>query len=154
MIRFLRFADDDFSATFARITARGETPPAGVEQTVREILADVRHRGDEALLEYTARFDRLTLTAATLEVSAEEIAQALAAVDADTLATLQLAAERIAAFHAKQKEVTWLASDEPDVQLGQGDAARSRRHLCPRRQGGLSLFGADERCPGQGRRRW
>ena len=119
MIRFLRFADDDFAATFARITERGEMTPAGVEQTVKEILADVRCRGDVALLEYTARFDRLTLTAASLEVSAEEIDQALAAVDADTLATLQLAAERIAAFHAKQKETTWLASDEPDVQLGQ-----------------------------------
>lgn len=119
MIRFLRFADDDFTASFSRIAARGETFPAGVEQTVKEILADVRCRGDEALLEYTARFDRLALTVATLEVSAVEIAQALATVDADTLATLQLAADRIAAFHARQKEETWLSSDEPDVQLGQ-----------------------------------
>jgi histidinol dehydrogenase len=119
MIRFLRFSDAGFAETFGEITARGETPPAGVVQTVQEILADVRKRGDDALCEYTERFDRLKLEAGTLEVSALEIEQALAAVDSDTLATLQLAADRIAAFHNKQKETTWLSADEPDIQLGQ-----------------------------------
>jgi histidinol dehydrogenase len=90
-----------------------------VVQTVQEILDDVRKRGDDALCEYTERFDRLKLDAGTLEVSALEIEQALAAVDSDTLATLQLAADRIAAFHNKQKETTWLSHDEPDIQLGQ-----------------------------------
>ena len=119
MIRFLRFSDAGFAETFGKITARGETPPAGVVQTVQEILADVRKRGDDALCEYTERFDRLKLESDTLEVSALEIEQALAAVDSDTLATLQLAADRIAAFHNKQKEATWLSDDEPDIQLGQ-----------------------------------
>ncbi|MGK2944128.1 MAG: histidinol dehydrogenase [Desulfuromonadales bacterium] len=118
-MRFLRFSDAGFAETFGEITARGETPPAGVVQTVQEILADVRKRGDDALCEYTERFDRLKLEAGTLEVSALEIEQALAAVDSDTLATLQLAADRIAAFHNKQKETTWLSDDEPDIQLGQ-----------------------------------
>jgi histidinol dehydrogenase len=119
MIRFLRFSDVDFAETFRAISERGETAPAGVVQTVQDILADVRQRGDAALCEYTQRFDRLTLTAATLEVSAAEIEEALAAVDSDTLATLRLAADRIAAFHSKQKEETWLANDEPGIQLGQ-----------------------------------
>ncbi|MDH3453756.1 MAG: histidinol dehydrogenase [Desulfuromonadales bacterium] len=119
MIRFLRFSDAGFAESFGEITARGETTPAGVVETVQEILADVRKRGDVALCEYTERFDRLKLTAGTLEVSAAEIEQALAAVDGDTLATLQLAADRIAAFHGKQKETTWLSDDEPDIRLGQ-----------------------------------
>ena len=119
MIRFLRFSDAGFAETFRGITARGETTPAGVVETVQKILADVRERGDEALFEYTERFDRLKLEAATLEVSAVEIERAMAAVDRDTLATLQLAADRIAAFHSKQKEATWLSDDEPDLQLGQ-----------------------------------
>ena len=119
MIRFLRFSDAGFAETFRGITARGETTPAGVVETVQKILADVRERGDEALFEYTERFDRLKLEAATLEVSAVEIERAMAAVDSDTLATLQLAADRIAAFHSKQKEATWLSDDEPDLQLGQ-----------------------------------
>ncbi len=108
MIRFLRFSDTDFAETFRRISERGETIPAGVVETVQEILADVRKRGDAALFEYTERFDRLKLDAASIEVSAAEIKQALAAVDSETLATLQLAADRIAAFHGKQKETTWL----------------------------------------------
>jgi len=119
MIRFLRFSDAGFAENFRQISERGETTPPGVLETVQAILDDVRKRGDAALCEYTERFDRLKLEAATLEVSAEEIALALADVDSETLATLQLAADRIAAFHAKQKEQTWLSDDEPDIQLGQ-----------------------------------
>ncbi len=119
MIRFLRFSDAGFAETFRQISERGDTTPAGVIDTVQEILQAVRERGDAALFAYTERFDRLKLTAETLEVTAAEIAQALAVVDSDTLATLQLAADRIAAFHSKQKETTWLADDEPDIRLGQ-----------------------------------
>ena len=119
MIRFLRFSDAGFADAFRQISERGETTPPGVLETVQEILQDVRERGDAALCEYTARFDRLKLEAGSLEVSAKEIEQALAAVDSETLATLQLAADRIAAFHGKQKEETWLSDDEPGIQLGQ-----------------------------------
>ncbi len=119
MIRFLRFSDAGFAEAFREMSERGETTPAGVLETVQGILADVRERGDAALCDYTERFDRLKLTADSLEVSTVEIDQALATVDSETMATLQLAADRIAAFHAKQKEETWLSDDEPGIQLGQ-----------------------------------
>ncbi len=119
MIRFLQFSDADFDAQFQQILERAETVPAGIEQTVSEIIADVRQRGDQALFDYTARFDRLNLTVETLQVSRAEIDQALIEVDPDALAALRLAAERIAAFHRKQKEDTWLSDDEPDLKLGQ-----------------------------------
>jgi len=119
MIRFLHFSDAGFADAFREISERGDTAPAGVLETVQGILADVRARGDAALCEYTERFDRLKLEAGSLEVSAKELEQALAAVDSETLATLQLAADRIAAFHRKQKEETWLSDDEPGIQLGQ-----------------------------------
>mgnify|MGYP001545342686 FL=1 len=119
MIRFLQFSDAGFEEAFRTISERGETTPAGILQTVEAILADVRERGDAALCEYTERFDRLKLDATTLEVSTAEIEQALAAVDRETLATLQLAADRIATFHRRQKEETWLTDDEPDIRLGQ-----------------------------------
>jgi len=119
MIQFLRFSDPDFSTSFRSISERGESTPVEIMQTVQEILAAVRSRGDAALCEYTARFDRLQLTAETLEVSKEEIELALTQVDAETLQLLQLAADRIAAFHSKQKEETWLSDDEDDIQLGQ-----------------------------------
>nr|WP_330220585.1 histidinol dehydrogenase [Syntrophotalea acetylenica] len=86
---------------------------------MREILEAVRLRKDAALLEYTARFDGMNLTPAGLEVSPAEIDAALAAVDTVSLQALQLAADRIAAFHRRQKTETWLTTDEQDVVLGQ-----------------------------------
>jgi len=119
MIQMLRFSDPGFEAAFARIVARSETLPEGVEETVRTIIDDVRRRGDAALFELTARFDRLELTAGTVQVSEAEIDRACAAVSAESHAALKLAAERIAAFHAKQKVETWISTTEEDVLLGQ-----------------------------------
>ena len=119
MIQLLRFSDPGFDGALKKIVERGATPPAGVEATVREILAAVRERGDAALFEYTARFDRLELSAANVEVTREEMERALAQVTEADLAALRLSAERIAAFHAKQKTETWLSTAEADVLLGQ-----------------------------------
>ncbi|WP_425415855.1 histidinol dehydrogenase [Pelobacter seleniigenes] len=118
-MRILKFDDADFADQFRRIEQRAEAVPAGVLETVKTIIDEVRQRGDAALCELTARFDRLELTAATLEVSAAEIAAACAAVDERSLQALQLAADRIARYHAKQKQETWLSTDESDILLGQ-----------------------------------
>jgi len=119
MIQMLRFSDPGFAEAFRKIEERGEAAPAGVVETVQTIIADVRARGDQAVFEYTSRFDRLDLTAATVEVTAAEIDQAMAAVSPRSLAALELAAKRIAEFHRKQKTETWLSTDETDVLLGQ-----------------------------------
>jgi histidinol dehydrogenase len=119
MIKFLRFDDAGFEAALQRIVARGEEPPAGVEEIVAEIIARVRAEGDRALFDYTARFDKLELSAATVEVSVEEMDRALAGINAESRACLQLAADRIEAFHRKQKQESWLSTDEPDMLLGQ-----------------------------------
>lgn len=119
MISILRFSDQDFSEQFRKIEQRAEEIPDNIEETVKAILADVRRRGDAAVFELTEKFDRLTLTAETVEVSAEEIETALEQVSEESLAALQLAADRIATYHAKQKQETWLSTDEEDVLLGQ-----------------------------------
>ena len=119
MMRILKFSDADFAEQFRRIEQRAEEVPAGIEDTVKTIIADVRQRGDAALFELTARFDRLELTADSLEVSAAEFDAAMAAVSEEDLAALRLAAERIAAYHAKQKQETWLSTDEEDELVGQ-----------------------------------
>ncbi len=119
MIKILSFSDPGFEGEFKKIVERGETAASDVEATVAGILADVRKRGDQAVFEYTSRFDRLDLTAESMEVSQAEIDQALAAVDQKSLDALKLAAKRIAAYHQKQKTETWLSTDEPDVLLGQ-----------------------------------
>jgi len=119
MMRMLSFDDPGFEAALGAIVARGETPPEGVEAAVEEIVEAVRLRGDEALLEYTARFDGLTLNSGQLQVTSDEIEAAVAAVDEASLQALRLAADRIAAFHRRQKTETWLTTDEQDVMLGQ-----------------------------------
>jgi len=119
MIQILKFSDRDFDEKFAAIEGRGASTPAGVEETVKQIIAAVRQRGDAALFELTAKFDRLELTADSIEVPASELDAALARIPAEDRQALELAAERIATYHAKQKQETWLSSDEDDIQLGQ-----------------------------------
>ena len=119
MMRMLKFSDTDFAAEFRRIEQRAEAVPAEIETTVKSIIAEVRQRGDAALFELTAKFDRLELTAESLEVTDAEIDAAMGEISAESMAALQLAAERIADYHAKQKQETWLSTDEDDVIVGQ-----------------------------------
>ncbi|WP_199177392.1 histidinol dehydrogenase [Geothermobacter hydrogeniphilus] len=118
-MRILKFADAGFDEAFRKIEQRAEEIPAGIEQTVKQIIADVRREGDAALFELTARFDRLQLDAGNVEVSEDEIEAACAAVDPQAYADLKLAAERIAVYHRKQKQETWLSTDEEDLLVGQ-----------------------------------
>ncbi|MCK5826735.1 MAG: histidinol dehydrogenase [Desulfuromusa sp.] len=119
MIPILKFSDSDFVAKFQRIEQRADEVPAGIEETVKTIIADVRQRGDAALFELSAKLDRIDLNIVNVEVSQAEIDAALAAITPESLAALQLAAERIATYHSKQKQETWLSTDEDDVLLGQ-----------------------------------
>src|SRR6056297_176524 len=119
MISILRFSDSGFSEHFRRIEERADEIPADIEETVRQIISAVRQRGDEAVFELTARFDRLQLSADTIEVTAAEIATAKQTIDPRSLKVLELAAQRIGAYHQKQKQQTWLSTEEDDVLLGQ-----------------------------------
>jgi len=119
MIRLMRFTDVDFAEHFRRIEQRAEEMPPGIEETVSAILADVRARGDEALHEYTLRFDRLDLSTFGMELSAAKIDAARAQVSKEDLAALELAAQRIGMYHRRQKQETWISTDEDDIQLGQ-----------------------------------
>ncbi|KAB0665165.1 histidinol dehydrogenase [Oryzomonas japonica] len=117
---FLDIRDNDFTAKFGTILARGEETGREVEQTVLGIIADVRKRGDAAVLELTRRFDRLeAASVAELEVTPAEIEAAFAQVAEADAAALKLAVERVARFHEKQKQQTWISTEEPDIMLGQ-----------------------------------
>jgi histidinol dehydrogenase len=117
---FLDIRDRDFDQRFEAILSRGEETGREVEQTVLGIIADVRQRGDAALLDLTLRFDRLRASGmAELEVSAAEIDAAFSKVAEADVAALRLAVERVSRFHAKQKQQTWMSTEEPDIMLGQ-----------------------------------
>ena len=81
MISILKFDDTDFDQAFGAILQRAEQTPEGVEETVREIIAAVRQDGDKAVFNYTSRFDRLDLTAETVQVSEDEIDRAMQLVE-------------------------------------------------------------------------
>ncbi len=117
---FLDIKDVDFDLKFSAILARGEESGREVEQVVLGIIADVRSRGDEAVLELSRRFDRVEAkSVADLEVTAAEIEAAFALVSVDDVSALRLAVARVTRFHEKQKQQTWLSTEEPDIMLGQ-----------------------------------
>jgi len=92
----------DFDARFAQFLAAKREVSADVEASARAIVDDVAARGDAALLEATRKFDRLTLEAKNLRVSADEIEAAVKACDASTLDALRFARDRIETFHKRQ----------------------------------------------------
>ncbi|NTW80097.1 MAG: histidinol dehydrogenase [Geobacteraceae bacterium] len=124
---FLDINDPGFTQKFDAILTRGEESGREVEQTVLGIIADVRQRGDAAVLELTRRFDRLeAASVAELEVTPAEIEAAFAQVSAEEIAALRLAVTRITSFHEKQKQQTWISTEEPDIMLGQKVTPLSR----------------------------
>ncbi len=117
MIR-LSTAASDFQAAFAALLSQSRETTESVDQAVTAIIADIRTRGDAALLDYTARFDRLTLTASRLRVTPAEIAAAVASIPAELAAALDLAATRIEAFHRVQLPADLRYTDGAGLTLG------------------------------------
>ena len=108
-----------FETDFRALLAGKREASVDVNDTVAAILADVQARGDAAVIAYTSRFDRLDLTPATLRIGADEIDRAMTDVKPEALAALELAAERIRAFHEKQMPAGMDYTDAAGVRLGQ-----------------------------------
>jgi histidinol dehydrogenase len=108
----------DFPARFAAFLAAKRETAEDVEQAVRAIVADVRSRGDRALIELSAKFDRVDLDRAGLRVSAAEIEAAAGSCDRKALDALTLARDRIEAYHRRQKPVDDRFTDPLGVELG------------------------------------
>ncbi|AZV38718.1 histidinol dehydrogenase [Komagataeibacter xylinus] len=108
----------DFRAAFKRLLAERDSDTARVDGPVTEILAAVRKHGDEALCEFTNRFDRTSVTPATLRITPEEIAAACADVSPELLEALEVAATRIESFHKAQMPADMKYVDDAGVTLG------------------------------------
>ena len=115
---FLDSTEAGFEAAFQTLLAAKREDSPDVDAVVAEIIADVRARGDAALIDFTARFDRTTLTPGTLRISAEEVAEAIANVPKAQLDALKLAADRIRAYHVRQRpeDAEWV--DDSGATLG------------------------------------
>jgi histidinol dehydrogenase len=119
-IKRLSTADADFWTRLETLTAWEGVADEAVTATVRDILAQVRRRGDAALLEYTRRFDRLTANrAADLELPLTRLQQALSTIPADQHEALKTAAARIRAYAERQKQDSWTFSEADGTLLGQ-----------------------------------
>ncbi len=114
----LNISDADFEAQFAALLGMKREEAEDVDQAVAAIIADVRARGDTAVIELTARYDHLELTPQTLAFSADEIAAYCAMVSPEDRAALELAAARIRDYHMRQvpEDVMW--REESGAQLG------------------------------------
>ena len=110
--------DAGFERAFSDLLDMQRGTAEAVDEAVAGILADVRARGDEAVLALTARFDRLDLTPETMAVSAAEVDGAVAAVPDAQRGALETAAARIRAYHERQRpeDADW--TDEAGVRLG------------------------------------
>ena len=106
------------TARLARLEARGETAGGAVERRVRRIVADVRRRGDRALVEWTAQLDGVRLAPARLRVPQDDLAAAFRDLPRVQRRDLTLAASRIRAFHARQRERSWSYRDATGARMG------------------------------------
>jgi len=114
------------TARLARLERRGEQTSRGVEADVRRIVADVRRRGDRALLDWTFRLDGVRLSPARLRVPADDLAAAFRDLSRVGRQDLRLAAQRIRAFHLRQRERSWSFRDATGARLGQRIAPLER----------------------------
>ena len=115
MIRIMKYGELPNEEIFAR-----SMPTVNVADTVAEILKNIRERGDEALREYTERFDHATPE--SLIVTKEEMQEALDAINATDpafMGVLEKAAANIRKFHARQVRNSFIINDEPGIVMGQ-----------------------------------
>ena len=122
MIRIKRFnsTDSDFDSSLEKLLAFENAQDDAVDITVAKILADIRSRKDAALIEYTNRFDRLTVTSGKdLELTQENLRHSLEALPSIQRNALEQAAERVRSYHEKQQLNSWQYTDSDGTLLGQ-----------------------------------
>ncbi|MAT94737.1 MAG: histidinol dehydrogenase [Halioglobus sp.] len=126
-MRRLDTADADFEQALAQLRRAPAGDDGDVETVVAAIIADVAARGDAALLEYTARFDKLSAPdVAALEIPAARRRAALQAIDPAQREALEFAAARVREYHAHQRQESWQYQDAAGNTLGQQVTALQR----------------------------
>lgn len=119
-IRRLSTSDANFAEQFRALLAYEEQRDPRVEGAVSEIIHAVRTQGDQAVLDCTAKFDRVTVQALSeLEIPQSELQQAFETLDPDQREALEIAAQRIEAFHERQVAESWEFTEADGTRLGQ-----------------------------------
>ena len=118
MVRRLHQSSTTFDTDFTDLLAMKREVSEDVNAVAAQIIADVRQRGDAALIDYTRKFDRLDLEAKGISISADAIDAAVASVDEATMDALKLAHKRIESHHARQMPKDDFYEDHLGVGLG------------------------------------
>jgi histidinol dehydrogenase len=118
-MQVLRTCDSAFQEDLLNILCRGETESSEVEGVVREIIKDVRRRGDQALIDQTEKFDGIQLLRDQLLVNESEFLQAQDSMDSDVMDLVMRTGQRIRDFHEEQKESSWFKTETNGTVLGQ-----------------------------------
>jgi len=118
-VNIIRHNDPGFEQAILDLEKRGEAVPDEIMTTVRGIIEDVKDRGDEAVAEYTLKFDNMDLDDTGIEISAEAIARALETIPDSDRKIMEEASTSIRDFHKRQIETSWTYESEPGVKLGQ-----------------------------------
>jgi len=118
-MRIIQTGEPAFAEVFLKIRQRGKVFDEGLWKTVQDIVADVAKKGDEALFDYTLKFDGVSLNPRTVAAGPEEIESALGSVSDEDWNVLKLAAERIEIFHRRQEITSWSLGQEAGIELGQ-----------------------------------
>ena len=120
LINRLRSQDPDFAQSLRTLLAFDAEQDDSIEHVVADVLKDLRHRGDEALLEYTRRFDRVQAPSVqALEIPRQALQDALHALPSEQRAALEEAARRVRAYHERQKAESWSYTESDGTTLGQ-----------------------------------
>ncbi len=126
-IKRLNSSDAGFQSQLDELLAWESVSDDAVFNTVKGILADVRRRGDEAVLEYTKKFDRLDVSSmADLTIDADRLKKAYDIIEPEQREALETAAKRVREYHDKQKMQSWSYKDEYGTLLGQQVTALDR----------------------------
>ena len=119
LIRTIDSRGEGFDAELARLLETSPDADAELNRSVAAILADVRARGDDALVEYTNRFDRRNITGADLEIPEARLSAAAGTIEPALRDALEEAARRIRRYHERQRLESWSYEEGDGVELGQ-----------------------------------
>ena len=118
-MRIMKLTEDTRAGALEALVGRSPSGYSEYEKTVRDIIDDVRARGDEAVFELEEKFDKCVLTKETVRVSREEIDAAYAELTPGFVEVIRRAADNIRAYHEKQVTQSWITTTEEGIILGQ-----------------------------------
>ena len=117
-MRIVKLSGETKKSILEDLLKRSPNHYSGYEATVNEIIETVKAKGDQALFDYTLKFDKYALSAENIKVTREEIEEAYTRLDAGLIEVIKASAENIRAFHAKQLRNSWFDSKEDGTILG------------------------------------